>query len=65
MGPLRWEKPAPLAPWGDEVRDATSVGPHCTHFLAFGYPVIGFSAANGEDCLYVNVWVPGGVEANE
>jgi len=63
-GDLRFRKPLPVEPW-TEVVNATEFSPHCTHMLAFGYPVVGISGENGEDCLYVNVWVPDGVSANE
>ena len=65
VGPLRFEKPAPLPPWGDEVLNATSFSPSCIHLLAAIYPLGGFGAQTEEDCLYLNVWVPEGVAANE
>jgi len=64
VGELRWRKPVPAEPWTG-VLNATQYSPHCTHLLAFGYPVIGLSGENGEDCLYINIWVPDGVSAIE
>lgn len=64
VGPLRWKKPVPAEPW-DGVRNATEYSMACTHFIAQFYPVIGLGGQNGEDCLYLNVWVPRGVKANE
>jgi len=65
LGALRWKKPVPPEPWTD-VRNATQFSLHCTHLLAYFYVGAGLSSGqNGEDCLYLNVWVPNGVAENE
>ena len=61
---LRWEKPQPLEPWGD-LYNATQYSIHCTQLIAPIYIFIGMGGRSGEDCLYLNVWVPGGVKVNE
>ena len=54
VGALRWEAPQPAAPWPG-VRQATSFAPHCPQPpSAFGV------ASTSEDCLYLNVYAPGG-----
>ena len=58
---LRWEKPVPPEPWVD-VRNATEFSTHCTHFIAPLYAFIGMGGEHGEDCLYLNVYVPHGVD---
>jgi len=63
VGELRWQKPVPPEPWTD-VLNTTVYSRHCTQFIAFGYPFIGVSPRHGEDCLYLNVYVPGGVQAD-
>lgn len=62
---LRWQKPQPLEPWGDEVWNATQYSIHCTQLIAPLYLLIGMGGRSGEDCLYLNVWVPGGVQTNK
>ena len=62
IGQERFTKPRPPAPWGPEVRDATEFGPHCVHFIALAYPFIGMSNETSEDCLTLNVIVPGNVD---
>ncbi len=54
VGPLRWQPPAPAAPWPG-VRDATAPGPRCVQD-----PDGDFAGerATGEDCLTLNVWTP-------
>jgi para-nitrobenzyl esterase len=56
VGALRWQPPAPVAPWTG-VRQATAFGPPCPQ------PVLGdwnrADAERGrEDCLYLNVHAP-------
>ncbi len=54
VGALRWQPPQPAAPWRG-VRQATSFAPHCPQPpSAFGV------ASTSEDCLYLNVYAPGG-----
>lgn len=48
--PLRFEKPAPPAPWEEPV-DAFDYGPAC--------PQRGDREPQSEDCLFLNVWTPG------
>ncbi|ELT89113.1 hypothetical protein CAPTEDRAFT_77827, partial [Capitella teleta] len=65
VGALRWEKPTPPESW-EGVRDATTYSIHCTHFLSAFYPLLALaSGEHGEDCLYLNVWVPQGVDQIE
>ena len=58
---LRWQKPQPLQPW-EGVLEADEFSPHCVHFIALSYPLIGYSNETDEDCLYLNIYVPHGVE---
>lgn len=52
VGPLRWEPPAPHAPWSAPLQ-ATHFGPHCPQ------PVTPFGTVSiTEDCLYLNVFMP-------
>jgi len=54
VGALRWEPPQPAASWHG-VRQATSYAPHCPQPpSAFGV------ASTSENCLYLNVFAPGG-----
>ena len=48
--PVRFEKPAPPAPWAETV-DAFDFGAAC--------PQRGDRAPQSEDCLFLNVWTPG------
>ncbi|ELU04835.1 hypothetical protein CAPTEDRAFT_43776, partial [Capitella teleta] len=58
VGNLRWEKPEPVEPW-EGILEVTQFSIHCTHFLAPFYPLVGIAEGeHGEDCLYLNVWVP-------
>jgi para-nitrobenzyl esterase len=63
VGEGRWRPPQPPHGW-QGVRDATSFGPACMQPLA---PQGELYADNptrmGEDCLYLNVWRPGGAKA--
>ncbi|ELU17659.1 hypothetical protein CAPTEDRAFT_204250 [Capitella teleta] len=62
IGNLRWEKPEPVEAW-DGILEVTQFSIHCTHFFAPFYPILGIGeGAHGEDCLYLNVWVPEGVD---
>ena len=53
VGPLRWRPPQPVAPW-TAPRDATRFGPACMQ------PDSGYPRKVSEDCLTLNLWVPGG-----
>jgi para-nitrobenzyl esterase len=48
--PTRFGVPIPPAPWR-EIREATTYGP--------ASPQAGGEGAQGEDCLFLNVWTPG------
>jgi para-nitrobenzyl esterase len=56
IGPLRWQPPAPAAPWSG-VRDTTRPGPRCLQDPG-GDPE--FGRQTDEDCLTLNVWTPPG-----
>lgn len=64
VGERRWKNPQPVQPW-EGVLNATDYSQHCTQFIAPFYVFLGMGGRSGEDCLYVNVWVPEGVEANQ
>lgn len=52
---LRWVAPQPVEPWGAAALDASAPGP-----VAPQVPIPFFPYdETGEDCLYLNVWVPG------
>jgi para-nitrobenzyl esterase len=56
-GDLRWKPPQPVKNW-EGVRSAAQFGPRCVQASIFGD--MNFrSNGMGEDCLYLNVWVPG------
>jgi len=58
VGALRWQPPQPPAPWHG-IRAAASYAPHCPQpSSAFGL------ASTSEDCLYLNVFTPGGARAH-
>ena len=54
VGPLRWQPPAPAAPW-QGVRDATHAGPRC---LQDPGGDLELGRHTDEDCLTLNVWTP-------
>jgi para-nitrobenzyl esterase len=61
VGDLRWKPPAPAAKWSG-IRKATEFGDHCLQGKVFGD--MNFrDAAGSEDCLFLNVWVPGKTSA--
>ena len=61
VGDLRWQPPQPYAPWS-EVRDATAFGMSCLQpDTLLGQTEGEFS----EDCLYLNVWTPAAVAAED
>lgn len=51
---LRWVAPQPVEPW-DGALDASSPGPVAPQVTI---PLFSYDET-GEDCLYLNVWVPG------
>ena len=53
VGPLRWQPPAPPAPW-QGIRDATMTGPRCMQDASD----LEMGRKTAEDCLSVNVWTP-------
>ncbi|KAF6038746.1 hypothetical protein EB796_002947 [Bugula neritina] len=59
VGSLRFKRPAPVDVWTG-VRNATSVGQPC----AQRDPIFGASSEN-EDCLFLDITVPGGVDLNK
>jgi para-nitrobenzyl esterase len=56
VGPLRWQPPAPVAPWPG-IRDATAPRPRCVQDVSRDP---GWGRKTSEDCLTLNVWVPAG-----
>jgi len=61
VGALRWQPPQPPAAWRG-VRPADRPGPRCIQHAPYGE----LEADNphlSEDCLYLNVWAPGGAAA--
>lgn len=55
VGDLRWKAPQPVQPW-QGVRKTVSFGPACMQGPILAQ--MGSSAAQSEDCLYVDVWTP-------
>ena len=53
VGPLRWQPPAPAAPWPG-IRDATHTGPRCMQDASD----LEMGRRTAEDCLTLNVWTP-------
>jgi para-nitrobenzyl esterase len=60
LGELRWRSPQPVTPW-TEPRDATEPGSPCSQVSD---PLTG-GDAGAEDCLYLNVTVPGALALNQ
>lgn len=56
VGALRWQPPAPGAPWKG-VRDAGAFRARCMQLPLFSDMVFR-SPGVSEDCLYLNVWTP-------
>jgi para-nitrobenzyl esterase len=54
VGANRWRPPQPVTPWKD-VRDASK---DCADCPQRSWP--GSTASISEDCLFLNVWAPGG-----
>ena len=55
VGDLRWKAPQPIAPW-QGVRQTVAFGPACMQGPILAQ--MGSTAAQSEDCLYVDVWTP-------
>jgi para-nitrobenzyl esterase len=58
VGDLRFRPPAPVQPWTG-VRDATQPGAQCAQLTRQANP-----ETYGEDCLYLNVTTPAGLDAD-
>ncbi len=56
IGPLRWHAPQPFPVW-DGVREAKQFGSACPQKLTYPGPN---DPSRNEDCLYLNVYRPGG-----
>ncbi|CAD5124239.1 DgyrCDS12535 [Dimorphilus gyrociliatus] len=63
-GKLRFAKSEPPERWNG-IRNATEFGPHCPQLIAMLYPLIGYSDEVSEDCLSMNIWIPGEVDSTK
>ena len=61
VGPLRWQLPQEPESWVD-VLDTKMYSEHCIQTIARIYPLAGMAGNDSEDCLYLNVYVPGSVQ---
>ena len=59
VGRLRFRAPRPVDPWHG-IRDATEAGSACAQTIQYNTPEPEFRGS--EDCLYLNVHVPRGVD---
>ncbi|CAD5118365.1 DgyrCDS7076 [Dimorphilus gyrociliatus] len=59
---FRFKKPRPVESWSG-IRNATKFGPHCHQLVALFYPVLGMDDDVSEDCLSLNIWVPGELDS--
>lgn len=62
VGPKRWRAPEPPAEW-EGVRMADAFAPICPQRGA--YPEDSPPEPMSEDCLYLNIWAPAGVEGKK
>lgn len=60
VGSLRWRPPQPAARWNG-VRDATRFAAQCMQGRIYD-DMMFRNSATSEDCLYLNVWTPRGME---
>lgn len=61
VGELRYRKPHPVTPWGDDIKDATKTPPSCMQVsvvMPRNQPWVPYDQETSEDCLYLNVWTP-------
>jgi para-nitrobenzyl esterase len=63
VGALRWKPPAPVAAW-QGVRKADHFAARCMQRPLYG-DMMFRSDGLGEDCLYLNVWMPAGSEGGK
>ena len=61
VGDLRWKAPQPAAPW-QGVRQTVSFGPGCMQGPILAQ--MGSTAAQSEDCLFIDVWTPANTSAD-
>ena len=59
---LRWKRPEPVSDWSG-VYNATYFRTYCPQLTTPLYAIIGMNHEDSEDCLYLNVFVPVGVES--
>ena len=60
IGDFRFAEPEIPLPWSS-VKDASDWGNACIQIIAPIHQIIGLSPES-EDCLYINVHVPGGID---
>ncbi len=61
LGELRFRKPEGLEPW-EGIYNATEYADHCMQPITRLYGVIGMGANESEDCLYLDIYVPNGID---
>jgi para-nitrobenzyl esterase len=62
IGELRWREPQPVKAWTG-IRNAGRFGPRCMQRTSPGADYWFRSDGMSEDCLYLNVWTPAGLDA--
>lgn len=60
VGEYRWRPPQPVSNW-EGVRDATEYGANCAQ-AGWGAAPGTIADGSSEDCLFLNIWKPAGVE---